>query len=809
MISHYLRIAFRNMSRQKMYAAIKVGGFAIGIAACLLIGLLVRHELSYDSNYQDGNQIYRMIGIYNDNGKIEKGVSFPAPYAEALKDDYPEVEQVARVMPSALFYGAGSNQLRREDNPMNTFEEGFAYADQSLLDMLQLPMVYGNRNKALTEPNTMVITRSKADKYYPGQDPVGKIMFLNDNTQQSYKIGGVIEDWPTTSHLQYDYLLTLAGKSLWEGEQNNWMASNYTTYVKLKAGTDAKQFGEKSIKGTFTKYMLPAFKASGRSDAGELLGKLSMYVQPLRDIHLKSYDIYDWETRGDSRFVWMFVAVALFILLIACINFLNLSTARSANRAKEVGLRKVIGSQRSSLITQFLTESILYSVCAFVLGFVLAWAVLPLFNQMTGKELAIPFRAWWLAPLFVVGALFIGVLAGLYPSFYLSAFKPIQVLKGNLAKGSRNSGLRSTLVVFQFTTSIVLLIGTVVIYRQMQFILHSKIGFDKEQVVLLQGTGTLGQKVQTLKQELIKLPLVSNASVSGYLPTESKRDGNPFWKEGKTKEEASVGGQKWYVDESYIPTFGIKIAAGRNFSPQMPTDTQAAVINQSMVKKLNLAEPVGAKITNGWEHFTVIGVMEDFHFESMKKEIVPLCLTLGRGGDVVSVKLKPGNAEKAIADISAVWKSFAPNQPIRYSFLDDNFARMYKDVERTGFVFTSFAVLAIIIACLGLFALAAFMAEQRNKEISIRKVLGASVSGLFMMLVNNFLKLIILSFLIAIPLGWWLMNRWLQDYSYRISITWDVFLVAGVAILVIALLTICYQSIRAAIASPIKSLRSE
>lgn len=809
MLSHYLRIALRNMSRQKMYAAIKVGGFAIGIAACLLIGLLVRHEMSYDTMYPDGERIYRMIGMYTGDGKMEKGYSFPAPYAKSLKDDYPEVEQSARLMTSPLFYGAGSNQVRREDNAMNTYEEGFAYADQELLDILQVPMVYGDRKTALGEPNTMIITRSKAEKYYPGQDPVGKVMFLNDNAQQPYKIGGVIEDWPSTSHLQFDFFLTLTGKALWDGEQTNWMASNYATYVKLKPGTDPKQFGDKSLKGIFTKYMLPAFRAAGRTDAEKLEKEIGMYVQPVRDIHLKSYDIYDWETRGDSRFVWMFVAVAVFILLIACINFLNLSTAKSANRAKEVGLRKVIGSQRSSLIVQFLTESILYSVCAFVLGFVLAWAVLPLFNQMTGKELTIPFRAWWLMPLFLVSALFIGVLAGLYPSFYLSAFKPIQVLKGSLAKGTRNSGLRSTLVVFQFTTSIVLLIGTVVIYRQMQFILHSKVGFDKEQVVLIQGTGTLGKKAYTLKDELVKLPLVADASVSGYLPTESRRDGNPFWKEGKTKEDKAVGGQKWYIDDRYIPTFGIKMAAGRNFDPQMPTDSQAAVINQAMARKLNLTDPIGAKITNGWEHFAVIGVMEDFHFESMKQEIAPLCLTLGRGGDIISVKLKKGDARKAIADISAVWKGFAPNQPIRYSFLDDNFARMYKDVERTGYVFTSFAVLAIIIACLGLFALAAFMAEQRNKEISIRKVLGASASGLFMLLVNNFLKLILLSLLIAIPLGWWLMNNWLKDYSYRITITWDVFLVAGLAILFVALVTICYQSIRAAIASPIKSLRSE
>lgn len=810
MLTHFLRIAFRNMSRQKMYTAIKVGGFSIGIAACLLIGLLVRHELSYDTNYKQGDHIYRMIEGYVDNGSEKKGVSFPAPFAGALKADFPEVERAARIMPAQLFYGAGSNQLRREDNPMNTFEQGFSYADQELLDMLELPMVYGDRSKALADPLSMVITRRKAEKYFPGQNPVGKIMFLNDNTKQPYKVGGVIENWPSNSHLQYDFLLTMTGKALWDGEQTNWLASNYGTYVQLKPGTDPNQFCKKAFKAMTDKYFLPAFKGSGMAGVEERVAKFRLYVQPIRDIHLKSYDMYDWEPRGDSRFVWLFVAIACFILVIACINFLNLSTAKSANRAKEVGLRKVIGSQRSALVSQFLTESILYSVCAFVLGFVLAWVALPFFNQMTGKSLTIPFTAWWLLPLFIASALFIGLLAGLYPSFYLSSFKPIQVLKGNLARGSRNAGLRSTLVVFQFTTSIVLLIGTVVIYRQMQFILHSKIGFDKDQVLLLQGAGTLGNKVKTMKDELLKLPSVSNVSVSGYLPVESKRDGNPFYKEGKQKEEASIGGQKWYVDDRYIPTFGIKLVEGRNFSPRMPTDTQSAVINQAMVKKLGLTDPVvGQKITNGWEHFTVIGVMEDFHFESMKQEIFPLCLTLGRGGDVVSVKLKSGDAQKAIADISAIWKNFAPNQPIRYAFLDESFARMYKDVERTGYVFTSFAVLAIIVACLGLFALAAFMAEQRNKEISIRKVLGASVSGLFMLLVNNFLKLIMISLIIAIPLGWWMMSSWLQDYTYRITITWDVFLVAGAVILAIAIATICYQSIRAAIASPIKSLRSE
>lgn len=810
MLTHYLRIAFRNMSKQKMYAAITVGGFAIGIAACLLIGLLIRNELSYDAQYANAPNIFRVIAGYVDNGKEEKGASWPAPFAKAMKNDFPEVEKAGRLMPSNLFYGAGSNQLRRSDDPTNTYEEGFTYADQEILDILQLPMVYGDRSTALAEPNTMVITRRKADKYFPGQNPVGKIMFLNNDQKRPFKIGAVMENWPTTSHLQYDFFLTLTGVSLWDGEQNLWMASNYSTYLQLKPGIDINQFGKKVNKIVVEKYYLPAFIASGQAKPQEKVKKFRVYMQPIRDIHLRSYNIYDWEARGDIRFVWMYAAIACFILIIACINFLNLSTARSANRAKEVGLRKVIGSQRSSLIQQFLTESSLYSCFAFVLGFILAWASLPFFNKMAGKTLSVPIGEWWMLPLFIGAALFIGLLSGLYPSFYLSAFKPIQVLKGQLSRGSKNAGLRSTLVVFQFTTSVILLIGTVIIYRQMQYILHTKIGFDKDQLVMIQGTNTLGRQTDALKTELLKLPQVKNVSVSGYLPVKgTKRNGNPFWKEGKTKEEAGVGGQKWFVDDSYIPTFGMKIIAGRNFSSQMPTDSQAAIINQAMVDKIGFKDPIGQKITNGWEHFTIIGVVEDFNFESMKQKVDPICLALGRSNDIVSVKIKGTDVKQVLADINGIWKGFAPNQPIRYTFLDESFANMYADLERTGLIFTSFSVLAIIVACLGLFALASFMAEQRNKEISIRKVLGASASGLFMLLVNNFLKLIIISLLIAIPVGWLLMQKWLQDYTYRISITWDVFLIAGLTILFIAVATICYQAIRAAVASPIKSLRSE
>ncbi|MEP6949777.1 MAG: FtsX-like permease family protein, partial [Ginsengibacter sp.] len=506
---------------------------------------------------------------------------------------------------------------------------------------------------------------------------------------------------------------------------------------------------------------------------------------------------------------WLFGAVAFFILVLACINFLNLSTARSANRAKEVGLRKVIGSQRIGLIKQFLTESLLYSFLSFSIALIIAYILLPFFNKMSGNELTIPWLHWWLLPLLLVSAIIVGLIAGIYPAFYLSSFKPVNVLKGKLSRGSKNSGLRGALVIFQFATSLILIIGTLVIYRQMQFILNTKIGFDRDQVVMIQGTNTLDKQTGSFKNELLKLPQVKSVSVSDFLPVKgSKRNFNTFWKEGKIKEEAGVHAQNWVVDNDYIPTLGMRIIAGRNFSKDMPTDSQAVIINKAMADQMGYTSPLGKVITNGNNH-TIIGVVENFNYESMKQEIDPLCMFLGSNNSVVSVKVNGADMKKAIASVTGVWKKFLPNQAMRYDFLDESYAAMYADVQRTGLIFTSFAILAIFIACLGLFALAAFMAEQRSKEISIRKVLGASVSNLFALLTTNFLKLVFISLLIAIPAGWLLMRKWLQDYAYRISITWDVFVFSGLAVLLIALITICFQAIRAAVANPVKSLRAE
>jgi putative ABC transport system permease protein len=546
MIKNYFKIAVRQFRKQKMYAAIKIGGFAFSIAACLLIALYIRNELSYDSMYPEAARIYRTVGVYNDNGKIEKGTSWPAPMGIVLKTNFPEIELSGRMMPNSLIGHAGSNELRRADQAQNTYENGFTYADQQMLDILKLPMIYGKRETALKEPYTMVITKSKDDKYFPGQNPVGRVMYLDNDKAHPYRIGGVMADIPETSHLhQYSFLLSLTGMEFWQGEQNNWDDTNYPGYVLVRPGTNIAQLEKKISHNILQNYYLPTMLKDGTKDAEKMIANFKIVLQPVTDVNLYSYDIDDGLSHGDIRFIWLFGAVAGFILLIACINFINLATAKSANRAKEVGLRKVVGSYRSSLIKQFLTESLLYSLLSFVIGLFLAWLLLPYFNTLASKSLTMPWGQWWLLPVVLASAFIIGIVAGLYPAFYLSGFKPVQVLKGTLATGSKGSVLRNSLVVFQFTVSIMLIIGTMVIYNQMHYILNQKVGFDKDQVVIVQGANTLGDKnVKNFKTELSKLASVKSVSISDYLPiADTKRNGETFFIDGRTRLDAGVSGQ--------------------------------------------------------------------------------------------------------------------------------------------------------------------------------------------------------------------------------------------------------------------------
>ena len=809
MIKNYLKIAIRQLRKQKMYSAIKIGGFALSIAACLLIGLYIKDEISYDQSYPDTNRIYRLVEVYAHDGKVERGDDYPAPISNALKADFPEIEKSARLMPNSLFTGAGSNELRRADQVENTHEEGFTFADEDLLNILKMPMVYGDRSHALAEPNTMVISKRKADKYFPNQDPTGKIMFLNNDQTKPYKIGGVMENPPVNSDFQFDFLLTLNGVEFYKGEQTNWNASNYPDYILVRPGTDIARLEKKITTDLNKNYFLPALLSISYKDAAKELQKLTNKLQPVSEMHLYSYDIQDEFKHGDIRFIWLFGAVALFILTIACINFINLSTAKSANRAKEVGLRKVVGSTRFSLINQFLAESLLYSVLSFIAGILLTWALLPYFNMLASKTLVMPWLNPWFIPVILISSIIVGTLAGIYPAFYLSSFKPATVLKGSISTGSKNSILRNSLVVFQFTASIILIISTFVIYNQMKYILNKDIGFDKDQVVMLQGANTLGDNgVKNLKDELLKLPSVKSVSVSDYLPIEgTKRNGNTLYNEGKSKVETGVDSQFWIIDNDYLKTFGIKLLQGVNFS--LNDRSGGVIVNQTMVQKLNLKNPIGKNITHGSDKMRIIGVVKDFNFESLRQPIGALAMYYGNSPSIVSVKVGGGDMQNTVAQISSLWKELSPSQPIRYTFMDERFANMYADVHRMGSIFTTFAILAIIIACLGLFALAAFMAEQRSKEIGIRKVLGASVQSITRLLSLDFVKLVAIAIVIASPIAWWAMKKWLEDFTYQAPISWWIFVLAGILSILIALLTVSFQSIKAAIANPVNSLKTE
>ncbi len=743
MIRNYLKVAYRQLRKQKMYAAIKVGGFALGIAACLLIGLYIQGEFHHDSSYPDAERIFRVYG----DGQANTGYDWPAPLSKVMQKDFPEVAHAGNFM---MNLGV---QLRRADQVENTYEEGYLYVDQSFLDVFQFPMVFGDRATALKEPLTMVISQSMADKYYRGRNPIGQVMYIDNDKANPYRISGVMADIPASSHLhRFNFLFTETGKVFWDGEENSWQFYNHHVYVKLKAGTDAVAFENKLNAAIRKNYFAPELIKEGAKNAEQEVQKFHFHLQPVQDINLYSYNAPDGYPHGDIRIVWLFGAIAVFILLIACINFINLSTAKSANRAKEVGLRKVLGSYRSSLINQFLTESVIYSLVSFILGLFTAWLALPFFNRLAAKSLTMPWGEWWLVPCVLISGIFVGILAGVYPAFYLSRFRPVQVLKGPIAGGSKSPLLRNGLVIFQFAISIILIVSTIVIYSQTNFILSRKTGFDRDQVMVLHGTNTLGWAgIKTFKNELSKIASVKSASISDFLPIDnSHRNTNPFFMDGREKLDPLVGAQICDVDDTYLKTLGIKLLEGRTFSYQIATDTTAnpVIVNQTLVKQFHLVSPLGKRISNG-TIFTIVGVIEDFNFNSLRGDVGPMVLHFGLSPTKMTVKFSGQDVRRVVADVTAVWKKFAPDQEIRYSFLDEEFAISYADVVRTGHVFTSFSGLAIIIACLGLFALSAFMAEQRSKEIGIRKVLGARVQGITALLSIDFLKLVVLAILIA------------------------------------------------------------
>ncbi|WP_273568249.1 ABC transporter permease [Maribacter halichondriae] len=722
-----------------------------------------------------------------------------------MEADYPEVKKAGKIYGSALSSG-GKRAFRLTGETQNNFEEGFLYGDQKLFEILEINLEQGNSEEALTRPGSIVISESRSAKYFPNGNALGETLVLDDNPSRPYTVTGVMTDFPDNSHLDFDFLLPI------EDTNMSWTSQNYFTYVLLDERSDIDEL-QKKMASIIENYVIPAQIQRGRDAAFiDVLKTIEYRLQPIGDIHLKSdIEMADGLEHGDIRFVWLFAAIAGFILLLAGINFINLSTAKSANRAKEVGLRKTVGAFKSNLVAQFLTESVLYSLISFVLGAILAWGLLPTFNSIAAKTIAMPWTSWWFLPILLVSGLIIGVIAGLYPAFYLSAFRPVNVLKGSIGKGAKSGRLRSGLVVFQFSTSVVLIIGTLIIYKQMDFILKKELGYDKEQVVILEGTNVLGNKAESFKNQLVELPQVQQVSLGDYLPIKgSKRNQTTFKKVSEGSENPGVLSQTWRVDYDYVKTLGIKVKEGRDFSKQFASDSiNSIIINQKMAHDLNLEKPLGKQLDNNNQHWTIVGVVENFHFASLKEDISPVALTIGNDLGTVAVKISSGNVNEALASITSIWNRNVSNQAISYSFLDQRFVQMHEDVQRMGKIFNSFALFAILVACLGLFALSAFMVEQRKKEISIRIVLGAPFRSIYKLLTLDFMKLIFVSIAISVPIGWCLMNRWLEDFAYRIDIGWEVFLGAGGIALFIALLTISYRSIGAALMQPLKSLRTE
>ncbi|MEQ8336953.1 MAG: FtsX-like permease family protein, partial [Cyclobacteriaceae bacterium] len=538
--------------------------------------------------------------------------------------------------------------------------------------------------------------------------------------------------------------------------------------------------------------------------------KAFLELQPLKDIHLHSGDLREFDPRGDIKIVQLFAAIAIFILLIACVNYINLTTAKSANRAPEIGLRKVIGSQRNSLINQFLIESFIVTLIVFTAGLLFASLLLPYFNDLAAKSLAIPWSELWFLPSLFAGVVIVGIVSGLYPAFYLSGFYPIQILKGNLAQGVKSKRFRTVLVVFQFSISAFLIVGTLVIYRQMNFILNKKVGFEKDQVIQILGTNMLGEKIDPFKEELKNSYGVVNVSISDYLPVEgTKRNGNSFFNEDRQEIDEPVFGQSWIIDEDYINTMGMNLLAGRTFSNEIASDDQSVIINQTMAKKLGLDDPVGKVLMRFGQKWNIIGLVEDFNFRTFKQEVEPLAFFYGKSQSMVSVKISAENIPMVLEGLETVWKDFVPNSAFRYSFMNESYARMYDNVYRTQSVFTNFAGLAVFISCLGLFALSAFLVDQRKKELSIRKTLGASVQTIFRLVTSHFIGLVGISILIAAPISYLVMERWLEDYVYKIDISWDIFAWAGFLTLLTALLTISYHAIKSALVNPAENLRTE
>ncbi|WMN12994.1 FtsX-like permease family protein [Marivirga salinae] len=801
--------------KNKLYSIINITGLSVGVACSLLIFLYVSNELSYDEFHE--NTIYRAT---RDLRIGDNEVSFPftpAPLSGVLNNEIPEVNQAVRIRT------VGSYLVKRTDSDESFKKEGLMFADSGFFKVFSFPLLEGNPERQFKEPNTIAISNQMAKKYFPNQSAINKSLVLDG--EDTYKITGVFEDIPTNSHFQANFLMSMANLS--RAENTSFTSNNFYTYFTVDDKVDPKVLQTK-INEAVNVYLEPQImKFMGKSlKELEALGNYYVIeIQSLKDIYLNSDFTVDIGLMGNKDYIYLFSAIAIFIIILACINFMNLSTARSANRSKEVGVRKALGSKKSNLIKQFLVESILVSLISIIAGILLVIIVLPMFNNITGKVLIMPDYNFTFILSVVIAAIFVGILAGIYPAFYLSSFKPVETLKGKASLGTGNSFIRSGLVVFQFFISILLIIGTIAIYQQINFIQNKELGFKKDRVLLVNDAYMLNEQRQAFKEEVRKIPDVSQASYSGFLPVSGyNRSDNTFWREGEQPTEDNlVSTQIWSVDHDYLETYQMELVWGRNFKPNLASDSSALIINEAAFRAFGFTDMNGDNYiqTNAFDQETgefssktfnkykVLGVVKDFHYESLKNDIGPLAFQLNDNSSVLAVQLKTDNIQSSIQAIEGLWKQFASSLPFNYNFLDTEFDNMYNSEIRLSKIFSVFAGLAIMIGCLGLFALASFMAEQRTKEIGIRKVLGASVSGIVLMLSKQFSKLVLIAFLIAVPLAWWGISSWLESYQYRISIGWELFALSGIAAFIIAWITVAYHSIKVAVSNPVNSLKNE
>jgi putative ABC transport system permease protein len=808
MIKNYLRVALRNLRNYKAFSFINIVGLAVGIACCIAILLYVRDELSYDRYNDFADRIYRPTFLGRINGHDVDAAMSSVAMGPTVVHDIPDVVAYVRL------FKAGFPVMRYKDKTFS--EEKFFWADSTLFDVFTLPFVSGNLKTALTQPNTVVITESTARKYFGSEYPVGKI--LNMDKRNNYIVTGVINDIPQSSHFHPDFIGSLT--TIQDSRNPTWLSNNYYTYFLLRNGANPADF-ERKLNEEVKNYAGPQIEAAIGVPLKQFLAAGNRYgyvLQPLTSIHLHSHLDYEIEPNSDIMYVYIFSAIAIAILLIACINFVNLATARSQRRAKEVGVRKTLGSTRSYLIGQFMSESILMSVIAVILAVVIVELLLPLFNDIANKKMSFHlFSDPSSILLLVCFAVVVGIIAGSYPALYLSSFRPIDVLRSDMKKGRRKSLLRNGLVIFQFAISIALFIGTFIIYAQLRYVQTKNLGFDKEESIVINRTDDLFDRIKSFEDELRANKDVISLSNSNAIPGDQKGD-NAYRLSG-TSADRLEDLRQMFCDYDFAKTYQLKMADGRFFSREHPADTAAVVVNEEVERAFGAKNVVGSYLfspgpTPGAEQkFEIVGVVKDFNYESLHEPIRPLVIRLfpssGFVGRFVTVRLAAGDHLSTISFIENVWKKYAGNEGFSYNFLDDNLQRLYAADQRTSKIAGAFSVLAIFIACLGLLGLAAFITEQRTKEIGIRKVLGASVPEVIALLSAQFAKWVLIANVIAWPLAYYVMNNWLKNFAYRTDISFWVFVASGGLALIVALLTVSSHAIKAATANPVESLRYE